>query len=137
MKRRKVLITGAASGIGRASAIRFAEEGCDICLNDVQPDKLRTVAKDLFPGNHLILEGSYADEQTILAGEQMIKDNWGSIDVLVNCAGIFRKTNPLEMTIHQWREVFDSMVNGCFLQTQLATKYMEAGGRIIHITSIH
>jgi NAD(P)-dependent dehydrogenase (short-subunit alcohol dehydrogenase family) len=137
MKRRKVLITGAASGIGKASAIRFAKEGCDICLNDIQPDKLATVAKDLLPGNHLILEGSYAEEKTILAGERMIKDNWGSIDVLVNCAGVFRKTDPLGMDIHQWRKVFDSMVNGCFLQTQLATKFMEDGGRIIHITSIH
>src|SRR5260221_3769581 len=111
MERRKVLITGAASGIGRASALRFAREGCDICRNDIQPDKLRAVANELSAGDHLIVEGSYADEKTILAGEKMIQDHWGSIDVLVNCAGIFRKTNPLEMDIHQWREVFDSMVN--------------------------
>lgn len=137
MKRKRVLITGAASGIGRASAIRFAGEGWDVCLNDIQSDKLKVVASELAVGNHLIMEGSYADEKTILAGGAMIRDEWGSIDVLVNCAGAFRKTDAMEMDIHQWREVFDNMVNGCYLQTRMAVGFMRHGGRIIHITSIH
>ncbi len=137
MERKKVLITGAASGIGRATAIRFANEGYDVCLNDVQAEKLASVMAELSKGNHLLVEGSYADGKTMLEGEKIIQKNWGELDVLVNCAGIFKKTDAVGMDIHQWRVVFDTMLNGCYLISQLAAKFMKNGGRIVHITSIH
>ena len=137
MSTKKVLVTGAASGIGKATAIRFADEGYDVCLNDIQTEKLTALLNELPKGNHLLLDGNYAEEETIRKGESIIKQNWGNIDALINCAGIFEKTNPIEMDISQWRIVFDTMLNGCLLTTQLATKFMNDGGRIIHITSIH
>jgi len=137
MKRKKVLITGAASGIGRATAIRFSNEGYDVCLNDVQAEKLASVMAELSGGNHLLVEGSYADGETMLEGEKIIQKNWGELDVLVNCAGIFKKTDAVGMDIQQWRVVFDTMLNGCYLISQLAAMFMKNGGRIIHITSIH
>jgi NAD(P)-dependent dehydrogenase (short-subunit alcohol dehydrogenase family) len=137
MKRKKVLITGAASGIGKASAIRFAEEGYDVCLNDIQEEKLQSLSMELVKGNHLILSGNYAEEATILSGEQLIKENWGSLDVLVNCAGMFEKTYPLEMDLGRWRKIFDCMLSGCHLMTRLAAELMDDGGRIVHISSIH
>ncbi len=84
-----------------------------------------------------MLEGSYADKATIIEGEKIIQHNWNHIDALINCAGVFAKTNPLEMEINQWRVTFDIMLNGCLLITQLAVKFMKQGGRIVHITSIH
>ncbi len=137
MERKKVLITGAASGIGRATAIRFSNEGYDVCLNDVQAEKLASVMAELSRGNHLLVEGSYAEKKTMLEGEKIIQKNWGELDVLVNCAGIFKKTDAVGMDIEQWRVVFDTMLNGCYLISQLATKFMKNGGRIVHITSIH
>jgi 3-oxoacyl-[acyl-carrier protein] reductase len=137
MNRAKVLITGAASGIGRATAIRFAAQGYDVCANDIQADKLTTLAGELAPGNHLLLTGSYADKASIEKGEKLISENWGSLDVLVNCAGISGKTDALKMDIENWRIIFDVMVNGCILISQLAAKFMQKGGRIIHISSIH
>lgn len=137
MKRRKVLITGAASGIGRATAIKFAKEGYDVCLNDIQEEKLRGVISELTEGNHLSFYGSYAEKDVILKGEILIQQNWGALDALISCAGIFEKTNPIEMDIDRWRLIFDGMLNGCFLITQLAVKFMNTGGRIIHISSIH
>ena len=122
MNRAKVLITGAASGIGRATAIRFAAEGYDVCANDIQVDKLTTLAGELAPGNHLLLPGSYADKASIEKGEKLISENWGSLDVLVNCAGISGKTDALKMDIEEWRIIFDVMVNGCILISQLAAK---------------
>src|SRR5680860_471976 len=109
MERKKVLITGAASGIGRATAIRFANEGYDVCLNDVQAEKLASVMTELSKGNHLVVEGSYAEKKTMLEGEKIIQKNWGELDVLVNCAGIFKKTDAVGMDIQQWRVVFDTM----------------------------
>lgn len=137
MNRRKVLITGAASGIGRATAIRFANEGYDVCLNDIQAEKLSAVFNELPQGNHLYFIGSYAKKDVILEGEKTIQQNWGSLDVLINCAGVSEKTNPIEMDIDRWRMVFDCMVNGCVLITQLAAKFMNTGGRIVHFSSIH
>lgn len=137
MERKKVLITGAASGIGKATAIRFSKEGYDVCLNDVQSEKLRSVMVELSKGNHLLVEGSYTEKKTLLEGEKIIRKNWGELDVLVNCAGMFKKTDAVGMDIQQWRVVFDTMLNGCYLMSQLAVKCMKNGGRIIHITSIH
>src|SRR3954453_10525494 len=112
MNKPKVLITGAASGIGRAAAIRFAREGYDVCANDIQEDKLNALLNELEPGNHLLLPGSYTAMETINKGQQLIGDKWGSLDVLVNCAGIGSSTSPIEMNIDRWRVVFDIMVNG-------------------------
>ncbi|MEJ0103931.1 MAG: SDR family oxidoreductase [Bacteroidota bacterium] len=137
MNRKKALITGAASGIGRATAIRFATEGYDVCLNDIQPEKLKALLKELSPGDHLLLDGSYADKTVIAKGEKLITEKWNRLDVLVNCAGLFIKTDPVAMNIEEWRVVFDIMVNGCVMMSQLAIKFMRDGGRIIHISSIH
>ena len=137
MNSKKVLVTGAASGIGRAAAIRFANEGYDVCVNDIQLEKLTTLINEFPQGNHLLLHGSYADEATTFEGEKMIQKNWGTIDALINCAGMFEKTDPLQMEIDQWRIIFDRMLTGCLLMTRLASKFMNNAGRIVHITSIH
>ncbi len=137
MNRPKVLITGAASGIGRATAMRFACEGYDVCANDIQEDKLGSLLDELHPGNHILFTGSFAEKETIERGEKLISDNWGILNALVSCAGISEKTDPFEMDIERWRVIFDIMVNGCILISQLATHFMQNGGRIIHVTSIH
>lgn len=137
MDRKKVLVTGAASGIGRAVCIRFAGEGYDVCMNDLQSGKLETLAACLSEGNHLILPGNYAEKKTIAEAEEIIKANWGRLDALINCAGLFIKTDPLDENQERWRLVFDTMVNGCLMMTKLAVKFMLKEGRIIHISSIH
>lgn len=137
INKKKVLVTGAASGIGKAVSIRFANEGYDVCMNDIQQKKLELLLTELPKGNHLIMVGSYADSKTIFEGESMIIDKWGALDVLINCAGMFEKTDPLDTDIGHWRLIFDAMVNGCLMISQLAVKLMPKEGRIIHISSIH
>lgn len=128
MARKKVVITGSASGIGKATAIRFASEGFDVCMNDIQADKLTALLKDMPEGNHLILPGSYADESIITDAEKLIEQHWGSVDVLVSCAGMFEKTDPIEMELSQWRVIFDRMLTGSILMTRLVAKFMKLGG---------
>ena len=65
MNRKKVFVTGAASGIGKEVAIRFANEGYDVCLNDIQTEKLQQVLEQLPEGDHLLLIGSYANKLTM------------------------------------------------------------------------
>jgi len=137
MNRPKVLITGAASGIGRATATRFAEEGYDICANDINAVGLSSLMKELAPGNHLLFHGSYSNQEDILKGEKLIRDNWNQLHALVNCAGVSEKSDPVNMQLREWRNVFDIMINGCILTSKLAVQFMHDNGRIIHITSIH
>lgn len=133
--RPKVFITGAASGIGRATAIRFASEGCDVCLNDVQD--MQAVYNLLAEGNHLLVEGSYAEERTIELCRKTILENWGKLDVLVNCAGVSGRTVIGETALSQWESFFLLMSRGAIRTSNLALALMTSGGRIIHITSVH
>ena len=137
MNRPKVLITGAASGIGKATAIRFASEGYDVCLNDIHADQLSATLNELSAGEHLSFAGSFADKDTIANGEKVIAGKWGTLDVLVNCAGLFEKTDPITMDIDRWRVIFDTMVNGCVMISRMALKFINKNGRLIHVSSIH
>lgn len=137
MERKNAIITGAASGIGRAVALRFAREGYNVAVNDIQRAALDSLRQELAPGNHLFLHGGYHDRSTVDAFDEQIRTAWGRVDVLVNCAGLSEQTDFFEMEIERWRVIFDTMVNGCLRMTQLAVKHMFSGGTIIHITSIH
>lgn len=137
MNRLKVLVTGAASGIGKATAIRFAAEGYDVCINDIQGARLNELISELSPGNHLVFPGSFSNEADIVKGKELIEKHWGCLDVLVSCAGISMYSDPILTTIDEWRKAFDIMVNGCVLISSLAAGFMKENGRIIHITSIH
>ncbi len=135
INRPKVLITGAASGIGRATALRFAKEGYDVCLNDIQD--MQDVVALLAKGNHLFVRGSYADEQTMEKCKEIIWEKWGKLDVLVNCAGVSKKTVVTETTPDEWESIFHLMSRGAILTSYVANSLMASGGRIVHITSIH
>jgi 3-oxoacyl-[acyl-carrier protein] reductase len=137
MSRKKLLVTGAASGIGKAAAIRFAAEGYDVCLNDLDASKLQVVRESLEKGDHLILAGSYAEPETLARGAALIAERWGALDVLVNCAGLFERSDPISTDMEQWRRVMDIMLSGCVGMTRLAVNAMPQGGRIVHISSIH
>lgn len=134
--RKKVLITGAASGIGRATAIRFAQEGYDVCANDIQKGKLKQLLRELPAGDHLSVPGSYSEEETSKIAEQQLRQ-WGRLDVLINCAGMGDKTDPIAMPLQRWKKVFDTMIDGSIRMTRLAGRFMIKGGRIVHISSIH
>src|SRR5262245_840080 len=88
--RRKVVITGASSGIGRATARRFASDGFDVCMNARRESRLLELLEGFPDGDHLVCPGDYSDPETIEAIGQALRDCWDRVDVLVNCAGIFR-----------------------------------------------
>lgn len=67
----------------------------------------------------------------------MITEEWGVVDGLINCAGIYKTTDPISDPLSKWRRPFDTMFDGAVLLTRLAVSLMNDGGRIVHITSIH
>jgi NAD(P)-dependent dehydrogenase (short-subunit alcohol dehydrogenase family) len=135
--RKKVLISGASSGIGEATAYRFANEGCEVCLNARRGELLQSIAKNLPAGEHLVCPGDYSDIRVIESIRSELAKRWGRLDVLVNCAGVFMGAAAVDSDYAEWRQPFDLMVNGAVHVTRLAVSFMSEGGRIIHVTSIH
>lgn len=136
-ERKKVVVSGASSGIGKATAVRFATEGWDVCLTARRQEKLMEIQRDLPTGNHLVCPGDYSDPNTAEAIGESIQENWGQLDVLANCAGVWMGAHAIDSTIDEWRKPFDIMVNGGVYLSRMAVPLMKDGARIIHITSIH
>jgi NAD(P)-dependent dehydrogenase (short-subunit alcohol dehydrogenase family) len=137
MDTRRVIVTGASSGIGRATAQRFAKEGWDVFLTALDEDGLNKVRLELPEGHHLVYVGPYEDPRTAAEMATLLSTEWGTVDVLINCAGVFSSASIVDATLEEWREPFDVMMNGALHMTRLAVSLMTSGGRIVHVTSIH
>jgi len=136
-QRKRVIVTGASSGIGKSAAVRFAQEGWDVCLIARREVLLKEICAGLADGHHLVCAGSYAEQETADRLREMVRAEWGSLDVLVNNAGVFMNAGVVNSPLEEWREPFDIMVNGAIYTTRAAAELINDGGRIIHVTSIH
>jgi NAD(P)-dependent dehydrogenase (short-subunit alcohol dehydrogenase family) len=138
MGRKKVLIAGAASGIGEATAFRFAKEGCDVCINARRERNLLAIREKLSPGNHLVCPGDATRPATMESIRGAVETEWGGkLDVLVNSVGVWLTGDAITTPVEEWRTPFDLMVNAAVNLTRVAVPMMSDGSRIIHITSIH
>lgn len=135
--RRRVVVTGASSGIGRATADRFAADGWCVCLNARREDRLRELVQTFPPGDHIICPGAYNDPVVIERLGKLLHERWGRLDALVNCAGVSHPADAIHSPLEEWRKPFDTMFEGGVRITRLVAPLMIPGGRIIHITSIH
>ena len=88
-ERKRAIITGASSGVGRAAAVRFAAEGWDVCLTARRANELQQLLGELPPGEHLVCPGDYSQETTAQAIAGLVAEHWGGLDALINCAGIY------------------------------------------------
>src|SRR5690554_5626769 len=134
---KRVLIIGAASGIGKAAALRFAREGWQVCISDIEDEKLYVVYELMNDTKHMVFTGDYSNSTFVAKLRKGLKNCWRSVDVIVCCAGIFRKSELFTQSINQWRSDFDIMVNGSLNISKLAYALLTDGGRIIYISSIH
>lgn len=135
--RRKAVITGASSGIGQATAIRFAADGYDVCLNARREPLLRETLQQLAAGDHFLCAGDYCDPQVADRLRRELTDRWEEVHTLINCAGISCTSDVLEDSIADWRKCLDVMLSGALLMTRAVVPLMPRGGRIVHVTSIH
>jgi 3-oxoacyl-[acyl-carrier protein] reductase len=139
-ERRVALITGGARGIGRASALRIAEEGRDIVIADVlDSDGPAVVAEIEALGQRaLYIHTDVSDEAAVQAAVAQTVATFGRLDILVCCAGILGKEVPfLEQTAEMFDRVMRINVYGVFYAHQAAIPHMlQAGwGRCVTITS--
>jgi len=140
-KDKVVLVTGAAQGIGRAIALKFAKGGAKIALNDIeiQKENMEKVKKEI-EGLGTEAKCYFADVSKYEEVERMIKEiekDFGRLDVLVNNAGIIRDATLAKMSLEDWKKVIDVDLNGVFNCTKAALSLIIANkGNIISISSI-
>jgi NAD(P)-dependent dehydrogenase (short-subunit alcohol dehydrogenase family) len=124
---RRVLVTGAASGIGRTTAQRFAQEGARVGLLDRNRAALGEVLEELGPE----MAGAVcdvSDEGSVRAAVDMIASRLGGLDGVVNCAGIDLMKPFGEMTAAEWGQVLAINLNGPFHVCSAALPHMRCAG---------
>ncbi|USX12378.1 SDR family oxidoreductase [Oxalobacteraceae bacterium OTU3CAMAD1] len=134
---RVAVVTGGASGIGRAFALRLAAEGCDIAIADLRPcAELEGLIADL-GGQCLGVVCDLADELAVRAFAAAVLARFGSCDILVNNAA-FIPLNPLaQLSLTEFRQVMAINVEAAFLLSQAFAPSMVEGrfGRIVNVIS--
>ncbi|MBI2302388.1 MAG: SDR family oxidoreductase [Armatimonadetes bacterium] len=135
-ERLKAVVSGASSGIGRATAIRFAAEGCDVCLQARREGLLHELLAELPPGDHLVCAGDYSDPAVCERLAALVRERWGRVDVLAGIAGVYRTVSLLDTPYEEWRAVMDLMLDGALRLTRAVVPLMPDGGRIVHCGSI-
>ena len=138
------IITGAGSGIGRRTALRFLEAGYSVTLAGRRTDPLEEARKDAGEAGSrtLVVPTDVGDPEAIRALFAKTKETFGRLDVLFNNAGIGSPRGILleDLSFEQWKAVVDTNLNGSFVCTQEAFKIMKSqdpmGGRIINNGSI-
>ncbi|MHB8994208.1 MAG: 3-oxoacyl-[acyl-carrier-protein] reductase [Armatimonadota bacterium] len=140
------LITGASRGLGRAVALRFAAEGCDIALNYVAQDgrdnaaEAEEVAAEMraFGRRAVCVEANVTDASEVATMVEQAIAGLGQVDILVNNAGITRDRTMRKLAHEDWAAVLDVNLNGGFNCAKAVLEHMleRGSGRIISMASV-
>ena len=149
LRNKVVVITGASAGIGRATALRFAEEGARVAAWDVNEKGSDALISELQEagGEALFRAVSVTDTKSVEAAVQEVVARWGRIDVLVNNAGIVRDSQLVKwkegnvtgmMSDEQWEAVISVNLKGVFNCTRAVTPHMikQGGGVVLSASSV-
>ncbi|MFD0004372.1 SDR family oxidoreductase [Streptomyces sp. NPDC127178] len=150
LKGQKALVTGANSGIGKATAVAMGRAGADVVVNYVAGrDEAEKVVEEIksFGVRAAAYEADVSDEDQVVAMTNRMVEEFGTIDILVANAGLQRDAPFTEMTLAQWQKVIDVNLTGQFLCAREATKEFlrrgvvpevsRAAGKIICMSSVH
>jgi NAD(P)-dependent dehydrogenase (short-subunit alcohol dehydrogenase family) len=141
LENKSALVTGAASGMGKAIALLFAQEGALLVLSDVHGTEVEQVAQEIRSqgGHALALACDVSKEDEVKQLIEAALQTYGSLDILVNNAGIMDDFTPLDkVTDALWEKILSVNVNGPFYASRLAIAAMlqQGKGVIINIASI-
>ena len=142
LKGKKAIVTGAASGIGKAIALGFAEEGAQVAILDLHLDKAQGVVDQITKAGgkaHAIqCDVGFSDQVSRAVAEAV--GNLGGLDILVNNAGLIRQSPVVDTPEEDWDFILRNNLKSVFLCSKEGAKVMieqGTGGRIIAISSIH
>jgi len=132
------IITGAASGIGRATAILFAQEGAKVVVTDINDDGGAETVKLIKEEKKqaLYVHADVSKEVDVKTMVKTAKETYGKIDILVNNAGVVLVKPIIETTEQDFEKVVNTNYKSVFLCTKHVLPYMKKGGTIVNVASI-
>ncbi|WP_432481447.1 3-oxoacyl-[acyl-carrier-protein] reductase [Staphylococcus aureus] len=138
---KSALVTGASRGIGRSIALRLAEEGYNVAVNYAgSKEKAEAVVEEIKAKgvDSFAIQANVADADEVKAMIKEVVSQFGSLDVLVNNAGITRDNLLMRMKEQEWDDVIDTNLKGVFNCIQKATPQMlrQRSGAIINLSSV-
>lgn len=137
LKDKVAVVTGASSGIGKAIAIKLSEAGCKLALTSRSIEKLAKIKKEL-PNEAFIAALDVSSTASVNAAFEKIKEEFGQIDILVNCAGIMPLTYLKNRHLDEWLQTIEVNVKGtlrCIYEVLPLMKDQKSG-HIINIASV-
>jgi 3-oxoacyl-[acyl-carrier protein] reductase len=134
------IVTGAASGIGRATARLLAARGARVVAAGLQPELMRTAVEEIVGsgGEAVAVDADLSDPQAVVEVARAAQDAYGGADVLVNNAAIYPKGPWHEADAAEWDAVFATNVRAYFLMAKAVREQMVAkgGGAIVNLASV-
>lgn len=139
LKGKVVLITGAGSGLGEATARAFAHAGCSVACVDIDEKSAERVSQDLKSQDtgSIAIRCDVSDAEAVTHTVQMVHEQFGRLDIIVNCAAIDYTLPVDELTVEQWDRVIAINLRGPFLFAKAALPIMrrQHTGHLINIAS--
>ena len=141
LKDKVAIITGAGAGMGRATALLFAEEGAKVAVTDVDVDGGKETVEKITEagGEAKFWELDVSDESNVKDVIDKVASEYGQLDILINNAGLTGADKEThEVTEEEWDEVFDVDVKGVFFMTKHAYPHLKKSGKaaIVNFSSI-
>jgi 3-oxoacyl-[acyl-carrier protein] reductase len=140
LRDKTAIITGAGSGIGRATARTFAGEGAAVGVADLDGDAAKRVASEIEAsgGTAQALQVDVSDPESVTAAFAAFPGAGRSLDILINCAGINRDGFAKSLPVDDWDQVLNVNLKGTFLTCQAALRAMtdQGAGSIVNTASI-
>lgn len=133
-----VLVSGAASGIGKETALRLAREGAEVGCLDADAAGLARTADEIekLGRQALRLECDISSEQSVARAIAFLIERFGKLDVLCNIAGILRSDHTHELTLEHWKRILDVNLTGTFLMCRAAIPHLlKTKGNIVNMSS--
>tara|TARA_B100001142_G_C14338445_1_gene656840 strand:+ start:557 stop:1291 length:735 start_codon:yes stop_codon:yes gene_type:complete len=137
LEKKVALITGAGSGIGKATAERFADEGAQVVVQDFNEASAEEVSASLAGAGHFAMGGDVSNEEDMKRVFSEIEERFQRLDVLVNNAGVSGGPDGLGSITHDsFMRMLEVHMGGTFICTQAALPLMSAGSSIVNLSSI-
>ena len=140
-KGKTAIVTGAGAGIGKAVAIKFAQNGAMVVLVDVDTEKMESVKKEIqeYTKDVIAFKCDISNETEVYEADKKAEDTFGGVDILINNAAIWRCwSTVLDTPIEEWRKYYDINVFGTvnFIKAVLPKMVEKGYGKIVNVSSV-
>ncbi len=139
MKGKTAIVTGAASGMGRATAVAFGKQGANVALVDINGEGAKKTARTVedLGARALVCQTDIASVGEVRAMVQRVKGHFGRIDAVANVAAIFPRSKVADVTEEHWDQIMNIDLRGVFFTCQEAMRVMttQGGGAIVNVAS--